>query len=137
VSSKASGRSLSRSANPLSNFLGVTHFDREQLQLRRLRFLHESTIKSRIGGIVRIPKRGDLGGFGISSFTKSRRFDATSPPSVVDPVTFPPGRARLATSPFSTGAPTATMTTGIVVVARLAATVAGVDAAVTMTSTLM
>jgi hypothetical protein len=62
VSSKASGRSLSRSANPLSNFLGVTHFDREQLQLRRLRFLHESTIKSRIGGIVRIPKQGDLGG---------------------------------------------------------------------------
>src|SRR4030095_13064455 len=47
---------------PAVEFLGVTHFDREQLQLRLLRFWHEFTVKSRIGGIVRIPKQGDLGG---------------------------------------------------------------------------
>ena len=48
---------------------------------------------------------------------------------------FPPGRARLATTPLSTGSPIAPMTTGIVVRARLAASAAGVPP-VTMTSTL-
>src|SRR4030095_1297917 len=40
-------------------------------------------------------------------------------------VTFPPGRARLATTPLSTGSPIAPMTTGITVRTRLAAGAAG------------
>ena len=48
----------------------------------------------------------------------------------------PPGRARLGTSPVATGSEMAPMTIGIVVVAFLAASDAGVPA-VTMTSTFM
>ena len=36
---------------------------------------------------------------------------------LVNPVTFPPGRARLSTRPVPTGSPTAIMTMGIVLVA--------------------
>src|SRR5262245_15677653 len=43
----------------------------------------------------------------------------------VSPVTFPPGRARLATRPTRTGSSSAVMTIGIVVVAFLAASAAG------------
>ena len=50
-------------------------------------------------------------------------------------MTFPPGRARLATSPLPTGSPTLTMTIGIVPVACLAATTF-CAAGATMTSTL-
>jgi hypothetical protein len=52
-----------------------------------------------------------------------------------NPVKFPPGRARLLTKPVPIGSPTAAMTTGIVVVVRLAARAAGVPA-VTMISDL-
>jgi hypothetical protein len=41
------------------------------------------------------------------------------------PVTLPPGRARLATSPFSTGSLTAGNTIGIVEVALFAASAVG------------
>ena len=41
------------------------------------------------------------------------------------PVTFPPGRARLGTSPLATGSPDLTNTMGIVPVALLAARAAG------------
>ena len=51
------------------------------------------------------------------------------------PVTLPPGRAKLATSPASTGSVALTMTIGIVVVARLAAS-AGAWEEATITSTL-
>ena len=51
------------------------------------------------------------------------------------PVIFPPGRARLATSPSRTGSPIAVTTIGIVVVACCAARPAGVASA-TMRSTL-
>ena len=44
----------------------------------------------------------------------------------LSPVTFPPGRARLATRPDSTGAPLAAMTTGMVRDALFAARAAGV-----------
>jgi hypothetical protein len=43
------------------------------------------------------------------------------------PVMFPPGRARLVTSPFSTGSALAPITTAIVVVARLAASARSVS----------
>ena len=51
------------------------------------------------------------------------------------PVTLPPGRARLATSPLPTGSPTLTMTIGIVRVACMAATTF-CAAGATMMSTL-
>ena len=61
---------------------------------------------------------------------------ATNPlASVVNPVMFPPGRARLATRPLPTGSAANVTTMGMVVVARLAAWAAGVDE-VTITSTL-
>jgi len=41
------------------------------------------------------------------------------------PVTFPPGCARLATKPFSTGSPAAANTIGVVDVACFAAKIAG------------
>jgi hypothetical protein len=53
---------------------------------------------------------------------------------IVSPVTFPPGRARLATSPLPTGSLTSDMTIGIVLVACWAAWVAAPLIA-TMTST--
>ncbi len=54
---------------------------------------------------------------------------------VVNPVMFPPGRARLSTTPLVTGSDTFPKTIGIVRVAFLAARTPFVDA-VTMTSTL-
>ena len=54
----------------------------------------------------------------------------------LSPVTLPPGRAKLATSPASTGSVALTMTIGIVVVARLAAS-AGAWEEATITSTLL
>jgi hypothetical protein len=51
------------------------------------------------------------------------------------PVTLPPGRAKLATSPLPTGSPAAAITMGIVEVARLAANGASVPTP-TITSTL-
>ncbi len=52
-----------------------------------------------------------------------------------NPVTFPPGRARLATRPVPTGSPAFPMTTGMVLVALFAARAAGVPS-VTSTSVL-
>jgi hypothetical protein len=45
------------------------------------------------------------------------------------PVTFPPGRARLCTKPVPIGSATATMTIGMVDVARFAAKAQGVKVA--------
>jgi len=64
----------------------------------------------------------------------SSHFPLSSGPRLVKPVMFPPGRARLATKPASTGSDTKVMTTGIVLVARLAACVVVVPV-VMMTST--
>jgi len=55
------------------------------------------------------------------------------PRLLVTPVTLPPGRARLATSPISTGDALPAITMGIVVVAALAACAASV-VIVTITS---
>src|SRR5439155_21474752 len=57
----------------------------------------------------------------------SNHFGINSSNSVDVPVTFAPGRARLATSPDSTGSPFTDMTTGIVVVAFFAARVDGMQ----------
>ena len=71
--------------------------------------------------------------------TTSRNSSSLRPPRSVcmfdRPVTLPPGRARLATSPVPTGSPAEAKTIGIVDVAFLTDMVAAVPA-VTMTSTL-
>ena len=71
---------------------------------------------------------------GTTSLSSSKRFPSISTEIEVNPVMLPPGRARLATRPVATGSPTATMTRGIVVVAFLTASEAGVPA-VTIVST--
>ena len=58
---------------------------------------------------------------GTSSCSTSSRFGATSTPNWVTPVTLPPGRLRLATSPIWTGSLPVSNTIGIVVVAAFAA----------------
>src|SRR4029450_12693924 len=55
----------------------------------------------------------------------------------VEPVTLAPGRARPSTSPTPTASPTPTNTMGMLLVARLAASAAGVLQAERMTSTLL
>lgn len=70
-----------------------------------------------------------------ASLRSSSRLPSNSLVMVVRPVTFPPGRAKLATNPLPTGLPTAAITIGMVVVACLAARVCGTPA-VTITSTL-
>jgi hypothetical protein len=62
------------------------------------------------------------------------RFAASSVDSSVIPVTLPPGRARLVTKPLPIGSAALCMTMGIVLVAPMAALIAGV-ADVTITST--
>jgi hypothetical protein len=61
---------------------------------------------------------------------------ARSGATLLLPVTFPPGRARLATKPMPTGSDTATMMIGMVEVARRAAITGGVAQA-TMMSMLL
>src|SRR5262249_53176831 len=63
---------------------------------------------------------------GMASLRICSRLAPTSGPRMVLPVIFPPGRARLGTSPARTGSPIEIMTMGIVVVACLAAKLAGV-----------
>ena len=69
--------------------------------------------------------------------SSSTLFPASSTPGKVDtPVTFPPGRARLATNPSRTGSgPPVAMTMGMVLVASLAARTTGVPPIATMRST--
>ena len=63
----------------------------------------------------------------------SRRFAAKSVDIYEKPVMFPPGRARLDTTPSPTGSPLNAMTIGTVVVARFAAHTAGPKAMITST----
>ena len=62
---------------------------------------------------------------GIDSLSSSSRFPLSSLVSFVSPVIFPPGRAKLSTSPVATGSIVTTMTMGIVLVASFAARIAG------------
>ena len=55
----------------------------------------------------------------------SSRLALRSPQKKNEPVMLPPGCARLATMPVSTGLPTMAMTMGMLVVAFLAARAAG------------
>src|SRR5262249_33330246 len=72
---------------------------------------------------------------GTACVRSSRHFPTSSGARTDNPVTLPPGCARLVTILLATGSATAVKTLGMVLVACLAASAAGVDAA-TRTSTL-
>jgi len=92
--------------------------------------------RQRVGRIGRVRQDRDAADLGdglleqLQPFAESFHADA-----VRQPVTFPPGRARLAMSPSPSGSPTTAMAMGIVAVAFFAAAAAGVGPA-TMMSTL-
>jgi hypothetical protein len=62
----------------------------------------------------------------MSSLSTSSRLDSNSGVTAEKPVIFPPARATLATMPVLTASPTDPMTIGVVAVADLAASAAGV-----------
>jgi hypothetical protein len=72
---------------------------------------------------------------GNASLRSSSCLPVTQGEMVVKPVTFPPGRARLATNPCATASAELAITMGMVAVASLAAS-AAVPVVVTMISTL-
>jgi hypothetical protein len=73
---------------------------------------------------------------GRSSCRRPNCFGIISLLISVNPVTLPPGRLRLATSPIWTGSPDVVKTIGIVAVSALAASAATENPGATMTSTL-
>ena len=89
-----------------------------------------------LSGLVGFARKATRESPGTTSLSSSSRFPSSSWTIVVEPVTFPPGRARLATSPVPTASPATAMTIGIVFVACLAARAPGVPA-VTIASTLI
>ena len=68
-----------------------------------------------------ISKKATRESFGIVSLSNSSRLPDKSGETVLSPVMFPPGRARLATNPRPTGSPTVVVTIRMVLVACLAA----------------
>ena len=83
---------------------------------------------SRLRGLRVLPSTASRDRLGITSFSSSRRFSSSSTFRATKPVMFVSGRARLETMPVLTASP-ATKTTGIVAVARFAASAAGVPQA--------
>ena len=77
-----------------------------------------------LAGFQRMATRETVGS---TSLRNSSCFPTSSGARAASPVTLPPGRARLATRPLPTGSLTPTITMGIVVVACLAASAAGVS----------
>jgi DNA-dependent RNA polymerase len=77
-------------------------------------------------GLAAFQRRAVRKSFGTTSLSSSRRFALSSAWSRVPPVTFPPGWARLATSPAPSGSMACGITMGMVAVAFLAANAAGV-----------
>ena len=69
---------------------------------------------SSLAGLAEFRRSATRATFGAASFSNSNRFPLSSGPSIVNPVMFPPGRARLATSPLATGSLMSTKTTGTV-----------------------
>ena len=71
---------------------------------------------------------------GINSLSSSSRFADNSLDIDVIPVTFPPGRAKLAASPSSTGSGPVAVTMGIELVTCFAASEAGLPAVTNMST---
>jgi hypothetical protein len=82
----------------------------------------------RIGSALGLPgftSNASSSALGTASLTSSNRFAPSTFMKLVMPVTLPPGRLKLATSPTLTGSSPITKTTGIVPVAAFAASAAG------------
>src|SRR5262249_41497211 len=88
----------------------------------RLRLLHLGCVRR----VARVPEQGDARvSRGISSARSCSRLPSRSTDRMLMPVTLPPGRARPAARPFSTGSTMDAKMIGIVAVASRAAKVAG------------
>src|SRR5262249_42984401 len=74
-------------------------------------------------GLFGLKRNAPLRAEETASLRTSRRLAISSGLKKDDPVTFPPGRARLATMPVATASPLTVMTMGMVVVACWAARV--------------
>ncbi len=85
-------------------------------------------------GISKVPRTATRERFGRTSFRSSTRLPLNSRARLDNPVTFPPGRARLATNLLPTGSASLVITIGMTSVAFLAGAVTD-GPAVTMTST--
>src|SRR5262249_40077840 len=115
-------------------FVWSPHREALQLQFERLGdVLHRVPV----GGyrIVRVHEGSHARQLRHGLFEQFDPFPADFRVKKLDPVMLPPGRAKLATMPPAIGSPMIAITMGMVVVARLAAAVAGVPC-VTITSTL-
>lgn len=85
-------------------------------------------------GLVGLTSKAMMVALGTESCSNSTSFGPSSTLNKVAPVILPPGRFRLVTSPICTGSAMVVKTTGIVAVAALAASAAGVlVAAITFT----
>ena len=94
-----------------------------------------SLVKDSALGLVGLTSTAKRSTFGRRSSSSPSRLAASSAFWELIPVTFPPGWLKLATSPNSTGSVPTLKTTGIDVVAALAASAAGVLPRVTITAT--
>src|SRR5215467_12307599 len=114
---------------------GPTYVHRVQLQLQGLRHRHHGVAERSQAGVVGIDESGDADGLWERLLDQLQPLGRQLRIEERGAVTFPPGFARLFTSPEKTASPTEAMTMGMVVVAPLAARVPGVPW-VTSTSTL-
>src|SRR5262249_41482221 len=88
-----------------------------------------------VGALAGLTSTAIRTALGTSSWSSPSRLVATSWPKKLMPVALPPGRARLATRPSLTGSSPTPKTIGIVVVAVLAASEAGLLPGVAITAT--
>src|SRR5262249_23959376 len=86
---------------------------------------------SAIAGSAGLTSRAISRAVGTSSYSSCRSFGAVSTFNWVTPVTLPPGRLRLVTRPIWIGSDPVSKTTGMTVVAALAARAAGLLVAAT------
>ncbi len=102
--------------------------------LRAAACVAASSSLSLVTGFRRTARRATRG---TASFSNSSRFEPSSAIMRELPVTLPPGRAMLATSPSATGSALPVMTMGIVLVACFAALSTAPAPAATMMSTFI
>ena len=123
----ASGRSranVAKAASISRLVLALQHLDLQSHGAGSRLHVSQRALGSR--GLVGLTSTATRVAAGTSSRRSSSRFAVNSPLKKLIPVTLPPGRARLATRPSLTGSSPTTKTMGIVVVAALAASAAGV-----------
>jgi GAF domain-containing protein len=126
----ASARSWAKLAKTASKSRSVLAFRTWRLSpsVRAAAGRTRDWVSARVG-LVGLTSRATTGAAGTTSCSNANCFGPTSTPNVVTPVRLPPGRARLATSPTSTGSAAMRNTIGMVEVAALAASADAVCAA--------